>query len=140
MSRQAERERAAAILGSLGGGTPVFPTIFEGAVRSLAGSALPAISLISAGTEVLPGTRGGVAGLAYRYAASIYVSCEIGTEAAAEDLIDSLSGVAAAALAGTAGFTDINSDAGAQGAPLRAIDGVVYRVERITFTREDYDL
>jgi len=134
MSRQSERERAGSVLAGLG---TALPAIYEGAVRSLAGSALPAAALLSGGLSEIPGTRGGVAGYEYRLSATLYVACEVGGEAAAEDTLDGLTYAVGTALA-AAGYRDIRADASPDGAPLRAIDGRVYRVERISFTTQEY--
>ena len=134
MSRQSERERAGTIITNLG----QFGTVVQGAMRTLSDRPLPVLSLISAGSEAMPGTRGGVAGWRHFYAATIYVACEIGSEGSAEATLDGLSGSVVASLAGTAGYTALATDAGATGAPLRDIDGRIYRSERITFEREEF--
>jgi hypothetical protein len=69
--------------------------------------------------------------------ATIYVRADSGAEAAAEDTLDALTRAVVLALAG-AGFDELRSDALPDGAPLRHVDGVFYRVERVLFSREEY--
>lgn len=69
---------------------------------------------------------------------SLYVRADDGQEDAAEDTLDQLIVAAGDALR-DAGFAIGESDAAPDGAPLRNIDGVFYRVERFPVTYTDYD-
>jgi hypothetical protein len=66
---------------------------------------------------------------------SIYVRCAVDDEAATEDRLDDLVRTAALALR-DAGFVQISSDALPESAPLRSIDTVFYRVERLNARME----
>ena len=71
---------------------------------------------------------------------SIYVQRVSGKEDAAEDQLDDLVRQAVLALLATGEFSIDRSDAFAENAPLRDIDGVLYRVERIPLrVAEDYE-
>jgi hypothetical protein len=90
---------------------------------------------MSGGLDLEGATRGGGASVvARRLTVAIYVRAEAGSEGAAEDQLDTLVEAAALALADDrweVGATDAAPD----GAPLRNIDGALYRVERFTITR-----
>jgi hypothetical protein len=133
MSRQSERERVLGIVQALG----LFGAVVDGAVTTLGGQS-PVAGVLSAGLGGIGGVRSRlVDGWRYRFAVTIYILCSPGGEAAAEDTLDTLVVAVAAALAG-AGFGEIESDAAAEGAPLRSINGKLYRAERLTVTSQEF--
>lgn len=71
------------------------------------------------------------------YSVTLYVRCDNGTEDTAEDLLDDLRDAAGVALRGI-GCDVGESSAEPSGAPLREIDNILYRVERIPLTMEEY--
>jgi hypothetical protein len=65
------------------------------------------------------------------------VRCDDGNEDVVEDTLDQLAEAAAVAFR-AAGLFVGESDAVLEGAPLRIIDGVLYRAERIPLQVEEY--
>lgn len=133
MTRTDDRAQAAATLTALG----LFQAVYAAPRRSFDGLS-PIASVISAGMTPGTATRGrSVGSLDYRLSVAIYVRADSGAEAAAEDLLDRVTQAAVLALAG-AGFAVAGADAAPDGTPLRLIDGIPYRAERITISREEY--
>lgn len=131
MTRQSDREGAAALLVSLNS----YAAVYDAPRRAFDGLS-PVASVVSQGMQAQGKTRGGPA-LTNVLAVSLYVRADSGSEAAAEDQLDSLT--RAAVLAFVEARWDIGSvDALPDGAPLRNIDGALYRVERIIISREEY--
>lgn len=72
----------------------------------------------------------------YGYAVTLYIRMDEGTEDTTEDLLDDLRDAVGAALRGIG--CDIGESSAPDGAPLRDIDSILYRVERIPVTIEEY--
>jgi hypothetical protein len=132
VSRRSERERVLGIVQGLG----LFGAVVDGAVTTLGGQS-PVAGVLSGGLTGIGGVRSRLAdGYRYRFLVTIYILCQPGSEAATEDTLDTLVEAVAAALIG-GGFGDVESDAAAEGAPLRIIDGKLYRAERLAVTSQE---
>jgi hypothetical protein len=133
MTRATDRAAAVVAITALSS----FQAVHSGPRRAL-GGASPVCVVASRGLTASGAVRGGGPSiLEGALSATIYVRADSGTEAAAEDSLDGLVRSVVLALAG-AGFGEIRSDALPDGAPLRNVDGVFYRVERVQFSREEY--
>lgn len=132
MSRSAARAAAAAALTATGD----YQAVLQGAVRNFQKQSPVAVVISRSLSHVREARALGTttAGLLI----SVYVRVEVGDESAAEDQLDDLVETAVAELA-DAGFEIDQSDATPESAPLRLIDGVAYRVERVPIRMEEYD-
>lgn len=130
MTRQSDRESAAALLSGLS----IFQAVFAHPVRDYGGQS-PVASISSRGLRAEGATRGGGATLlSTGLAVVVAVRADPGSEAAAETSLDTLVEAAALALVEDDWTLD-TSDALPDGAPYRNVDGVIYRVERLLITR-----
>lgn len=132
MNRQQARELAVSTLSGLS----TFAAVYEGARRKLGGLS-PVATVMSKGLQVIDLTRDLNDEILLRLSVTIYVSCELGGEDAAEDQLDTLVHAAAVALK-NARFLVGESDAAPEGAPLRNIDGRFYRAEVLPLSIEEY--
>jgi hypothetical protein len=130
-----DRKQARALAKTTLEGTGSYALVVSGPVRKLGGKS-PAAAIISKGLDLSFDARDEWT-LSGEVLISIYVRCTIGDEEAAEDQLDNLTTGAALALR-DAGFTHMTSDATPESAPLRDLDGVFYRVERLR-ARMDQD-
>lgn len=134
MSRRTFRE---AVVSALTTGAR-FGLIKEGAARSF-DAATPVAVVTSAGTQLINLTRGlGGDERRYEVSVSLYIRCEAGQEADAEDALDALSEATITDLQAL-GYGVPGTDAAPADAPLRIIDGTLYRVERLRVTTQEYD-
>lgn len=134
MSRRTIRENIVSLLSSSGN----FDQVKDGAARTFDARS-PVVVVLSRGTEMRDLTRGRRGGqLTYRYSATLYIRCDSGQEADAEDALDALS-AATIVLIRDAGYGVPGTDAAPDSAPLRIIDGTLYRAERIDIETEEYD-
>ena len=133
MNRQAARELAASTLTALG----IFHAVYDAAQRTLGGES-PIAIVQSKGTQYVDLTRGTHDQVRHRLNVGIYVRCDLGNEAAAEDQLDSLAETTIDTLAALSDFEVGESDAAAESASLRLVDGVLYRYERIPLTYSEF--
>jgi hypothetical protein len=134
VSRQAQRDTIKTALEGLGrfsGG------VYKGAKRSFKGAS-PIAVILSRSYDIVDLTRDGHDQLDLGFSVRVYVRADDGTEETAEDVLDELVALTTDALR-DAGFTVGQSDAEPDGTPLRNIDGVYYRAERITADITEYD-
>lgn len=129
-TRQSWRELAKTTIEALGVVT------YEGARRRFDGRS-PVCVVLSKGMQLIDLTRSGEDQFNNSITATFYVRADEDAEDAAEDSLDTLMRSAIVALK-NAGFTAGESDAAPDGAPLRNIDGVFYRTERLSLTVEEY--
>ena len=128
MTRASARAAVAAALSGAG-----FDLIVQGAPESFGGKANVAV-ITSAGSERRQLARA-ISDDTHRITVSIYVQRAASGGAAAEAALDAFNAATIAAIdALSPTIVFAQSDAGAQGAPNRRIDGRMYRLERITFT------
>ena len=128
MTRASMRAAVASALSGAG-----FDLIVQGAPESCGGKANVAV-ITSAGSERRQLARA-ISDDAHRITVSIYVQRAANGGAAAEAALDAFSAATIAAIdALSPTIVFAASDAGAQGAPNRRIDGQMYRLERIVFT------
>lgn len=133
MNREQAREAVATVLSGLG----TYALVAEGARRRFGGIS-PVALVLSRGQRWVQLTRSRSNDEnVIKLSVTIYVRCEDGAEDTAEDVLDQLAEAAATAL-NTAGFIVGESDAAPDGAPLRNIDGVFYRVEVMSLTYEEW--
>lgn len=126
MNRADVRALAATTLAAL----DLFQQVYRAPRRTLDGES--PVALILSQTLGIDEEARGLYTVAQGISLTIYVRCDPGSEAAAEDQLDAI--VAAAVLAlRAAGLTLTGSDSSPDGAPLRDIDKTYYRVERLTF-------
>lgn len=132
MNRQQAREAAVAALTAL----TTYQAVYEGARRRFDGVS-PVATVLSKSLQVTPEAAAVFSGR-IRLTCTIYVRCDEGGEDSAEDTLDTLVEAAQRAFI-NASFLIEGSDAAPEGAPLRNIDGVFYRVEQVVLTyEEDY--
>lgn len=133
-SRKAVRSQIQTTLAALPG---LSAGLVGGARRKFQGRS-PVAVLLSASEENTFLTRGSTAPDTniYGYTITLYVRCDEGTEDTAEDTIDDLRDAVGTALRGL-GFTVGESSAAPDGAPLRNIDDILYRAERIPCSIEE---
>lgn len=128
MNRSAARAAVATALSGAG-----FDLIVQGAPETFGGKAKVAV-ITSAGTERAQLGRGTSEDI-NSIVVSIYVQRVASAGAAVEDSLDALTLATITAIdAMDSSIVFARSDAGANGAPNRRIDGQMYRVERIGFT------
>ena len=132
MNRQQAREAARTALDALG----TYQAVYEGARRVLDGMS-PIATVLSKGSAYVDLTRGSNDEERHRLSVTLYVRCDEGSEDTAEDQLDGLVEAALTTLA-SAGFVVEESDSAPEGAPLRNIDGVFYRVERIPIVHREF--
>lgn len=132
MSRQSRREQVATAIAGLG-----FTDVYEGVRRTFGGRS-PVAVVLSRSYAILDLTVDGHDQVNIGLSVTIYVRADQGQEDAAEDRLDQLLEGVADALR-DAHFIVGESDAAPDGAPLRNIDGVFYRAERIPVSFEEYD-
>lgn len=115
-----------------------FVAVYKSPRRTLDGQS-PVAIVSSAGLTARTMTRGGgVDELEYRLLATLYVRCDGDADAdAVESVLDDFTRATAVALV-NAGYQVDATDANAEGAPLRLIDGELYRVERLDIRQEVY--
>lgn len=123
MDRMAARALAAQTLEE----TTLFQAVYPSRRRTFSGQS-PIAVVSSAGFDEAQ-TRSGVA--PSRLSVSLYLLAPDGSEDATEDQLDALVAVSIAALR-RATFSVGASDAAPSGAPLRNIEGKIYRVEQLT--------
>lgn len=128
MNRATARASVATALAGAG-----FDLIVQGAPDSFGGKAKVAV-ITSAGTERVQLARDTSEDV-HSLIVSIYVQRVANAGAAVEDSLDTLTLATITAIdALDRSIVFARSDAGANGAPNRRIDGQMYRVERIGFT------
>jgi hypothetical protein len=134
MSRKGKRESIRVALAALG----TFAAVYKGARRKFGGLS-PVATILSRGEESHFDTRGATAPdwQTFRYVLTIFVAVPDGAEDTAEDTLDDLRESIGPALMAT-GCVLGESDAEPLGFALRNIDGVLYRVERIPVSIEEY--
>lgn len=113
------------------GGSGTLNLVFTGSPESFAG--LSPVAIVTSRSMQLTAIARSLYEVASGVTVSIYVRHGPSTaeSEAAEDQLDSLTRRAIVALHATGVFTVGESNAAAEGAPNRMIDGVLYRVERI---------
>ena len=127
--RQSAREAAAAALSALNR----FYAVKPHAVRALGGQSPLAVA-VGRRQRLEGGVRGGAPSLAdCDLLLTLYVRCDLGTEADAENLLDTLTSESLVALA-AAGFEVGETEAMPSNAILHDYDGILYRVERVPLT------
>ena len=132
MSRQSQREAVKAAITGLG-----FTDTYEGARRTFGGRS-PVAVILSRSYAILDLTRDGHDQVDIGLTVTIYVRADQGAEDTAEDRLDQLVVSVADALR-DAGFTVGESDSAPDNAPLRNIDGIYYRAERLPVSFTEYD-
>lgn len=136
-TRQQAREAVATLLSGLG----TYQLVSEGARRTFS-QVSPVAVVLSRGLRPIQLTRDTHDEHDLLLSATIYVRCDQSvdgtTEAAAEDTLDTLVTAAEIALRAAGYLIDGATDAAPDGAPLRDIQGVLYRVERIPIVLETY--
>jgi hypothetical protein len=135
MSRKAKRATIqttiAALAGFAGG------VVYKAARRKFEGRS-PVGVLLSASELNQFQTRGATLPdwNTYGYTLTLYVRADEGSEDTAEDTLDDLRDSVGSALRSLG--CDVGESSAPDGAPLRSIDGILYRTERIPFILEEY--
>jgi len=133
MTRRAKREAIVTLLTDSG----AFDAVKDGAARTFDGQS-PVAVVLSRGMELVNLSRGlGGDELRHRLSVTLYIRCTSGQEADAEAALDDLV-EATVLLLRDAGYGVPGTDAAPADAPLRIVDGTIYRVERIDVTIEEY--
>lgn len=131
-SRKAQRAAIQTLLQGLAFGSD---KVYRAPRRAFSG--LSPVAVIASAGEANTWEAAEILQNTYRYSVTMYVRADAGGEDAAEDTLDDLRDSVGGALR-TAGYMVGESDAAPDGAPLRNIDGVLYRAERIPVAYEDY--
>jgi hypothetical protein len=134
MSRKGKRESIRGAIAGLG----TFAAVYKGARRKFGGLS-PVATILSRGEESHFETRGAVAPdwQTFRYVLTLFVVVPDGAEDTAEDTLDDLREAIGPALMAI-GCVLGESDAEPLGFPLRNIDGVLYRTERVPIHIVEY--
>lgn len=136
-TRQQAREAVASLFTGLG----TYSLVSEGARRTFGGVS-PVVIVLSRGLRPVVLSRDTHDEHDLLLSATIYVRCDQSadgsTEAAAEDTLDSLVTAALPALRSAGYLVDGATDAAPDGFPLRDIQGIFYRTERIPIVLETY--
>jgi hypothetical protein len=134
MSRRAERERVITSLNT----AARFDVVGDGPIQTF-DKRSPCAIVLSAGSEYTDLSRGFGGDVAtHRILVTVYIRCDAGTEAAAEDALDDLVQDTITDLRAV-GFRVPGTNARPQNSAVRVIDGTLYRVEQIEVATEEYD-